>query len=216
MAFAIELQNSLRDRTTRMPIEFEAGRSLEEVLSRHLLAVEAMADTDLLTSILLLDSDRKRLWHAAAPSLPQSYCEAINGAEIGPSAGSCGTAAFAGHAIYVTDISTDPLWKDYRHIASPHGLRACWSTPIYDDQGVLVGTFAIYHSTPRSPTREEVDAIRMITGHVARAIAWSRGGQDLSEPAVEKGATHPALALVSDIKDGGLQGRRPARMTYFD
>jgi len=178
VTFALKLQDSLRDRAARLPIEFAGGRSLEEVLSRHLQAVESMADTILLTSILLLDPDKKRLWHAAAPSLPQSYCEAINGVEIGPSAGSCGTAAFERHAIYVTDIATDPLWSHYRHLALPHGLRACWSTPIHNNRGVLVGTFAIYHLTPRSPTREEVNAIKLITRHVAQAIDWFRDAQD--------------------------------------
>ena len=181
MAFASELQNSLRNCTARAAFEFAAGQSLEEVLSRHLLAVESTADTAMLTSILLMDADGRRLWHAAAPSLPRSFCEAINGSEIGPAAGSCGTAAFEGRAIYVTDIATDPLWASYRHLALPHGLRACWSTPIHDHEGVLVGTFAIYHPTPRSPTRDEVDAIGMITDHVAQAIQWSRGVQDLGK-----------------------------------
>ena len=141
-----------------------------------MIAVEASAETDLLTSILLLDADGRRLRHAAAPSLPKSYCDAIDGGEIGPEAGSCGTAAFLGHAVYVTDIATDQLWKDYRDIALEHGLRACWSTPICDGAGSVLGTFAVYHLSPRSPTRDEVDAIRLITGHVAQAIICSRNG----------------------------------------
>jgi GAF domain-containing protein len=133
-----------------------------------------MADTILITSVLLLDFDGKRLWHAAAPSLPRSYCSAINGAEIGPTAGSCGTAAFKDRAVYVSDIAEDPLWSEYRHLALPHGLRACWSTPIHDDSGVVLGTFAIYHRTSRLPTPEEVEAISLVTGHVAAAIQWAR------------------------------------------
>jgi hypothetical protein len=179
VTFAPNLQDCLRDRTTRAPFEFAEGRKLEEVLNRHLLTVESRSDTVLLTSILLLDRDKKRLWHAAAPSLPQAYCEAINGAEIGPAAGSCGTAAFLRRTIYVTDIATDPLWSDYRHLALPHGLRACWSTPIYLNEHDLVGTFAVYHLTARSPTRSEVDAIDLIAGHVAQAIEWSREVQYL-------------------------------------
>ena len=174
MAFALRLQDSLRYRETQVALEFAAGDSLESVLSRHLLAVEASADTELLTSILLLDAEGKRLRHAAAPSLPRPYCEALDDTEIGPDVGSCGTAAYLGHAIYVTDIEIDPLWKDYRDVALPHGLRACWSTPIRGDDGAMLGTFAIYHLTPRGPTPEEVEAIRMITVHVAQAIVWSR------------------------------------------
>lgn len=176
MPFALRLQDSLRDRHGQVAKEFAAGESLETVLGRHLLAIEAAADTELLTSILLLDKSGKRVLHGAAPNLPKSYCEAIHGAEIGPQAGSCGTAAFTGRAIYVTDIATDPLWDEYRHLALPHGLRACWSTPIRDLAEKVIGTFAVYHLTPRSPTPDEVQSIQLITDHVSRAIMWSRSG----------------------------------------
>lgn len=177
MPFALHLRDQLQHRESRIAGEFAAGDSLEEVLSRHLLAVEGSAETELLTSILLLDETGTRLRHGAAPNLPDEYCEAINGAEIGPNAGSCGTAAYTGHAVYVTDVATDPLWNEYRHLALPHGLRACWSTPIRDPEGAVIGTFAVYHPTPRSPTPDEVKAIRLITDHVSQAIVWSRSEQ---------------------------------------
>jgi hypothetical protein len=56
----------------------------------------------------------------------------------------------------VTDIATDPLWADYRDIALPHGLRACWSTPIFDEGHEVLGTFAIYHLATGAPTAEEI------------------------------------------------------------
>src|SRR5436190_24257859 len=114
MPFAPRLHESLRHRESQIALEFAAGESLETVLGRHLLAVESTTDTALLTSVLLLDGDGKRLWHGAAPSLPPSFYEAIDGVEIGPSVGSCGRAAFIGQAVYVTDVATDPLWKDFR------------------------------------------------------------------------------------------------------
>lgn len=198
MPFASRLQDSLRDRRSQVAGEFAAGESLETVLGRHLLAVEASADTELLTSILLLDESGKHVLHGAAPSLPKSYCEAIHGAEIGPRAGSCGTAAFTGRATYVTDIATDPLWDDYRHLARPHGLRACWSTPIRDSESKVIGTFAVYHPTPRSPTPGEVESIRLITDHVAQAIMWSR-----SVAAAAPTAHPPHLHLVGDHANSG-------------
>lgn len=193
MPFALRLQDSLRDRHSQVAREFAAGESLETVLDRHLLAVEASADTQLLTSILLLDESGKHVLHGAAPNLPKEYSEAIHGAEIGPQAGSCGTAAFTGRATYVTDIATDPLWDDYRHLALPHGLRACWSTPIFDSAERVIGTFAVYHLAPRSPTPGEVDSIRLITDHVAQAIQWSRSHRGEGRP-----PSPPNLRLVSD------------------
>jgi len=174
MPFAAGLQQSLHARHDESASEFERGDSLEEVLNRHLLAVEAMAESELLTSILLLSRDGKQLTHGAAPNLPQAYRKAIDGSRIGAAAGSCGTAAYLGRAIHVADIATDPLWDDYRDHALPHGLRSCWSTPIRDTHGRVIGTFAIYHRTPGKPNNEELAAIDMITDHVARAIMSAR------------------------------------------
>lgn len=211
MPFALNLQDNLRDRHGRVALEFASGDSLESVLGRHLLAVEACADTELLTSILLLDDTGTRILHGAAPSLPRSYCNAIHGAEIGPEAGSCGTAAFTGHPIYVSDIATNTLWDDYRHLALPHGLRACWSTPIRDPEGKVLGTFAVYHLTPRSPTPSEVKSIRMIADHVAEVIMWSRShsAERPADRANDGAVPHPHLRLVSDLDSDASDSEAP-------
>ena len=208
MAFAHHLLDSLKDREREVGREFAAGASLETVLSRHLLTVERAAETEMLTSILLLDPDAMHLTHGAAPSLPKAYCDAIDGAAIGPSAGSCGTAAFTRRAVYVTDIATDPLWRDYREVALQHGLRACWSTPIFNDRGTVIGTFAVYHLTPRSPTPDEVEAIRIITDHVAQAIDAAHGHGVGHKPSVDEGRRAGPLRLVCDDEsaNGELAG----------
>lgn len=177
MSFAAGLQQALRLRQNDVVSELKRGDSLEQVLNRYLLAVEKMSDTEMFTSVLLVSSDGKRLSHGAAPSLPRPYREAIDGAEIGPVAGSCGTAAFLGRPVYVTDIATDPLWANYRDVALPHGLRSCWSTPIRHADDHVMATFAIYHRNMTSPTRDELNAIAIITDHVAQAINWARNGQ---------------------------------------
>jgi GAF domain-containing protein len=182
-----------------MPDEFAKGEPLESVLDRYLMVVESTAERDTITSILLLDGTTLR--HGAGPGLPRAYRNAIDGSQIGPSAGSCGTAAFRGQPVYVSDIANDPLWKDYRDLADEHGLRACWSTPIRNSEDKLIGTFAVYHQRPRSPTQQELDSIRTITEHVARAIMFYRGAdyetkavEDSDQPRRER----PALRLVSD------------------
>lgn len=178
MSFAAGLRRALDVRQSDVVSELDHGDSLEDVLNRHLLIVEQMCDDEILTSVLLLSPDGKHLTHGAAPSLPNAYCEAINGLEIGPSAGSCGTAAYSGVPVYVTDIATDARWAPYRDVALPYGLRSCWSTPIRHSNGHVMGTFAIYHRTSCGPVRAELDAIEVITGNVAQAIMWSRDPED--------------------------------------
>ncbi len=196
MAFAARLRDLLQLRERLMPAEFSEGEPLESVLDRYLMVVESTAESDTITSILLLDGTT--LHHGGGPNLPQTYRQAINGSQIGPAAGSCGTAAFRGQPVYVSDIVNDPLWKDYRDLALGHGLRACWSTPIRNSEDRILGTFAVYHQRARSPTDEELESIRTITDHVSRAIMFYRGSQ--YENGDDGGAQSgkPGLRLVHD------------------
>ena len=147
-----------------------AGTPLSALVEELLALVEAASGGAMLCSVLILDEEGKRLRHCAAPRLPDAYNAAIDGIEIGPRVGSCGTAAYLGHPVYVTDIQSDELWADFRDLAHAHGLRACWSTPIEGTARQVLGTFAVYHREPRSPTQDELNYIRMITDSVAWAI----------------------------------------------
>lgn len=152
-------------------LELAIGDSpLETTLNALIRIVEDSSRTAVLGSILLLDADGKHLRHGAAPTLPRAYCEAIDGAEIGPCAGSCGTAAYLGAAVFVSDIETDPLWSDFKDVALPHGLRACWSTPILTRGRKVLGTFAMYHREPREPTVRDLMLVDLVTQTAALVI----------------------------------------------
>jgi two-component system, cell cycle sensor histidine kinase and response regulator CckA len=147
------------------------GSSLPETLASLLRFIESQAP-DLYCSILLLDDTGQRLRVSAAPRLPAAYLQAIDNLPIGPEAGSCGTAAYRRARVNVTDIATDPRWEPYRHLALRHGLRACWSTPIFDLDNHLLGTFAVYEHTPGEPTPYHLQLIEAAQ-HLA-AISISR------------------------------------------
>jgi|GEM_PF-1567282 len=100
---------------------------------------------DMYCTVMLLDASGQHLFHGCNSRLPETYRRAIDGILIGPSVGSCGTAAYTGQAVYADDIATDPLWADYADLALQHGLRACWSTPIFSVQDKVIGTFAVYY-----------------------------------------------------------------------
>ncbi|MDX2283894.1 MAG: PAS domain-containing protein [Bacteroidia bacterium] len=127
-----------------------------------------------MASVLLLDEDGIRIRYGAAPRLPDAYNQAIEGVPIGPKAGSCGTAMHTREPVVVTDIETDPLWDDYRELARQFGLRACWSTPIVDPQGGVLGSFAMYYTSPRSPEACDLELIRQATHLAYLAIDRSR------------------------------------------
>jgi len=83
----------------------------------------------------------------------------------------------------VTDLETDPLWQEsaIRPLALAHGIRSHWSTPIYARDGHVLGTFAIFHREPASPTQIQQDLIAQVT-HIA-SIAIERA---LSEAALKR------------------------------
>jgi len=145
------------------------GDSLADILDNLCRLVEQLS-SGVLASILLMDPNGKQLRHGAAPNLPKAYTEAIDGAYIGPSVGSCGTAAYRAEQVIVSDIAIDPLWTDFRDLALAHSLRACWSTPIFSSEGKVIGTFAMYYREPRSPSPLEQETIKHITHLVGIAI----------------------------------------------
>jgi signal transduction histidine kinase len=139
------------------------GVALSDVLDGLCRLVEERTP-GVLASILLLDGDRLR--HGGAPSLPKAYTDAIDGAANRATAGSFGTAAYRAQPVIVADIATDPLWADCRELALPHGLRACWSTPIFASGGAVIATFAMYFREPRSPSPRDQQIVAQIT-HLA-------------------------------------------------
>ncbi|KAA8884765.1 GAF domain-containing protein [Nocardia colli] len=143
---------------------------LAEVLDGMARCIEDLAPEQVLVSVLLADHDGRHLRHGAAPSLPEFYNEAIDGIATGEGVGSCGTAAHRREPVIVTDIGTDPFWDDFRELAGRAGLAACWSTPILARDGSLLGTFAMYHRSPRVPQDSDFALARVFADTASLAI----------------------------------------------
>ncbi len=130
-----------------------AGTPLAEVLTCVVVALEELIEGSR-CSILLLDAATATLHHGAAPSLPAAYSARIDGLLVGPEEGSCGAAAYLGTPVVAADIRIDARWQRFRDVATPHGMRSCWSSPIRGRAGI-VGTFAVYHDHPHRPPQRE-------------------------------------------------------------
>ncbi|QPK61722.1 EAL domain-containing protein [Methylomonas sp. LL1] len=151
------LQEREQHRTRVMQLLTEQN-PLPEVLDSIARDVENL-NPGMLCSILLLDADGRHLRQGAAPSLPAFYNQGIDGIAIGPNAGSCGTAAFTGKRVIVSDIESHPYWAAYLGLAHRAKLGACWSQPILSTQGKVLGTFAIYHRQPHQPSADDLQLI---------------------------------------------------------
>jgi len=153
---------------------------IEQTLECLVHGIESQAP-EILCSILLFDELKQCLRHGAAPSLPEHYNQAVDGLAIGPTAGSCGTAAYRRQTVVVEDITSDPLWADYQTLAASVDLRACWSSPIMDAAGTLLGTFAIYSRQPGCPTQKHLELVDVATHTAAICIGSSRAVKELRE-----------------------------------
>jgi PAS domain S-box-containing protein len=154
------------------------GDALPRILDALCRVVDEHS-SDILSSFLLLDANGTHLRHGAAPRLPQSYIDAIDGVAIGPTGGSCITAAHRAAPVIVSDIAADPLWATYRHLPLAHGLRACWSTPIISSEGKVLGTFAMYFREPRSPSPQDLNVLEQVASLAAVSIKHKQAEESL-------------------------------------
>src|SRR5436309_9074579 len=151
------------------------GVALKEILNALCLIIEEQR-TGTLASVLLLNPDGRHLDSVAGPSLPKGWTQQMENLPIGPCAGSCGTAAYRGSQVIVSDITTDPLWDVPEHRASAlkHGLRASWSNPVLSSEGKVLGTFCMYYRETRSPNSQDFELIELATHLVQVAIERDR------------------------------------------
>jgi PAS domain S-box-containing protein len=170
------IEHRLRLAEHRVLEMIASGAPLAESLSALILGVEEHSPPAL-GSVLLLDADGVHVRHGAAPSLPEAYCRGVDGAAIGPKAGSCGTAIFLKQPVFVADVQVDPRWEDWRELADRHGLRACWSMPILATDKRVLGTFAFYYRSPRVPSESDLE----LTGRASRLAGIAIERKQLEE-----------------------------------
>jgi formate hydrogenlyase transcriptional activator len=146
------------------------GACLTDVLENLCRAIDAQSP-DVMSSVMLMDPDGKRLWPRASQRVPKEWISAITPLPIGARMGSCGTAAFRKERVINSDIASDPLWsgspaEEYRDIALRNGLRATWSQPVISKSDELLGTFAMYYAEPKSPSAGDLQLIELAS-HIA-------------------------------------------------
>jgi formate hydrogenlyase transcriptional activator len=134
-----------------------AGSPLPEVLAIIARLVESQGE-EMFCTVWLPDENGRSLQCAVAPSLP-GFAAHMGRTAVCSKGASCGTAVYRKEPVYVTDILTDPLWDDYRHLISPYGIRSVWSRPLFTTEGKVLGTFAILHRKVRRPGATELELI---------------------------------------------------------
>jgi PAS domain S-box-containing protein len=195
-------------RQTRVLELIASGATLPTVLDAVTTSLEELMPGTR-CSVLLLDPAEQTLHHGAAPSLPSAYSAAIDGLRIGDDAGSCGAAAHRDAEVFAEDITRDRRWERFRDLALPHGLRACWSSPIrgsgaVDATPAVLGTFAVYHPTPHVPTAREHRLVARFTHLASVAIEHAQlyGALAESEERFRRAFEDNAVGMAVTALDG--------------
>jgi hypothetical protein len=189
-----------RDGHRQVLEQLAARSSISQILETLTRTVERQFEGTL-CSVLLLDDDGERLRHGAAPSLPDVYIQAVDGLRIGPKVGACGRAMFTGQRVICENLRTDPYWKDLHPLATRQGLLACWSQPIVSSADSILGAFAMYYRTPRSPNQEETRSIELAAHLAGLAIERKRAEVELEQ-------YHTHLAELVDKRTRQLEKSR--------
>ena len=158
--------------------QIATGISLDKVLNTLVETAEDV-NPEMICSVLLLDKEENCLRQGAAPNLPDVYNDAVDGLEIGPGVGSCGTAAYLGERVIVADVMNHPYWAGYGELAKKAGIGACWSEPIVSPGGEVLGTFAMYYREPREPDTRDLVDIETAAHMAGIAISHQRAEEEL-------------------------------------
>ena len=179
-----------------------AGASLTDILTRLCTAIDDQ-NPDMMSMVSLMDPDGQRLWPAAAPRVPAEFVEAISPLLIGENMSSCGTAAFRKERVIISDVAGDPLRSGLgegrrREMPLKHGLRATWSQPLLSKDDEVLGTFGMFHPTPRTPTERELRLIEDAATIAVIAIEGERAQAALSKAFHEIKASEQEMRGIVD------------------
>ena len=131
--------------------------------------------------------------------MSEAYRRCIDGFKIGADSLACGLAVYTGRPLITPDVTQEPLWQDWLHLAEEFEYRGCWSFPIETTTSQVVGTFAIYHRQPRAPTSRDLEFAAGLTR--AAAIIISRHQEAEERACAEAALRESRTKLAGEFEE---------------
>jgi diguanylate cyclase (GGDEF)-like protein/PAS domain S-box-containing protein len=100
-------------------------------------------------ALYVLDEGRNEFELLAAPGLPDSFREDVSRIGFSDFEQQSMASGAIEETVCVANIGTSPMWAEQRKRAFEHGYSGCWSMPIEDADGRVIGAFAVYLAGPR-------------------------------------------------------------------
>lgn len=172
-----------------------AGAPLAEALPMIVVFVERSGEK-IRCAILRHETAKRAFVVEAAPSMPAEYVRKIESRRIDPGSGLWCEAAFYGESLIVTDVTAAAYRTEFAESA-PAQTRACWSEPILDSQGELLGTFVVYGEEPREPSPREIEVLSLAAHMAGIGMERDRRGKQLQEQEQQLRRKHRLEAVGS-------------------
>ncbi len=170
----IEGRNKLGTHLSKI---ISGGASIKEALNA--IALGAEEECRMCCAVMLLDHKTGHLTTAAAPELPDFYNAGIDALKIVAEGELTGASVFGGHRLIVEDIQSSPAWDRMHSTAARAGLQSCWSEPIRDSAGELLGVLVFYNPPVKAPDASSVEAIQYYSALLGRVLEQHHAQQEL-------------------------------------
>jgi len=154
------------------------GQSLKDILNRLASFIEEVAG-DLRCVIFVLDSESNSLILMASPSLPETFNEALGILPVGKEHGTFGAAIELKSTQISPDVIGDERWGNYLEFVLQFGVKASWSTPIFDPEQNALGTIGILYDYLHHPEPQEMEFVNVATHLASIAIERARSEEKL-------------------------------------
>jgi signal transduction histidine kinase len=181
------------------------GASLTTVLDTLCRVIDAQSN--LQSSIFLLDRAREHLVLAAGPHLPDVWCAAV--ASFPTTRTACGAAVVERRRTISPEIAADPSYEGFHDAAATAGLQAVWSTPFFSTDDRVLGTFAVYSHTKGFPSSDHLRLVDRATHLASVAVERCQTVEALLEREQRLHALSAGLMRTQDD-----ERRRLARLLH--
>lgn len=160
-----------------------SNSELEDILNQVIYLVQGNSQNTYGT-IMTRDGDHLSL--AAAPELPEKFCETIDKISLSPDFnGIFSKAVYQKMESVVANLKDDTFFQSRRKtisLAGKHDLQACRSIPIISSQNEVLGVFTFFYSDPATiDNGSNDDVLQIATDLAGIAIERCRAQNILAE-----------------------------------
>jgi len=121
------------------------------ILDQLCKLVEGLLD-NAVASVLLLHQNDQLMSIVSAPSIPEEGQIRLSNKRLDIGYGSCTAAVLHGKPAYINNAATDYRMSKSLDLVRDFNVCSCWSVPVYNRDGKIVGSFMLSSFEHRTPT----------------------------------------------------------------